>query len=87
MLASLQGWMQGPMHGPWMGGWMGWLGMLVSFVLLLLLAAALVALIRYVWTKTGSSGGRGSALEILKERYARGELSREEFQRMRQEIQ
>jgi putative membrane protein len=33
-----------------------------------------------------SSGVQESALDILKKRYARGELTREEFERMKQEI-
>jgi putative membrane protein len=31
-------------------------------------------------------GGTESPIDILKQRYARGELSREEFERMRQEL-
>jgi putative membrane protein len=88
MLAFSQGWMQGPMHDMgWMGGWFGWLWLLLSFGFFLLLAGALIALIRYFWTRSGPETGRGSALDILKERYARGEIGREEYQRMRQELQ
>jgi uncharacterized membrane protein len=35
---------------------------------------------------TGSAA-RGSALEILKERYARGEITREEYQDMRRDLE
>lgn len=84
---ALQGWMEGPMHGGWMGGTFAILWILLSVGFLLLLAVALVTVIRYLRAKTDACGGGGSALEILKQRYARGELSREEFQRMRQEIE
>lgn len=87
MALALQGWMQGPMHhDAWMGGWFGWFWMLLSLAFLVLLAVGLVALIRYLWMKGGPSPGGKSALDMLKERYARGEMTREEYQRMRQEL-
>jgi uncharacterized membrane protein len=36
--------------------------------------------------KKSGSGEKENAEEILKKRYARGEISREEFARMREEI-
>jgi putative membrane protein len=41
------------------------------------------------WSQPGGPAGTGSgnkAQEILRERYARGDLSREEYQRMREEL-
>lgn len=88
MIATLQGWMPGsPMHGGWIDGWFGWLWMIFWAAFLVLLAVGLVALIRYFWTKAGPSGTSESALDILKKRYARGELTREEFQRAREDLQ
>jgi putative membrane protein len=64
-----------------MGWWMvfGSIWMLVFWVLLIAGAA---------WVVTGlfQRSGR-SPLDIAQERYARGELSREEFQRMREDLQ
>ncbi len=72
--------------GPYYGGW--WMP-LMGFLFL----AAVIALI--VWAARGTSrqdhGDRGGdsrsvALEILKQRYARGEISREEYLRMRDDL-
>jgi len=54
----------------------------------LLLLAGIVLIV--VWLATryrAPSGGAGeSPLDILKARYARGEISREEFERMKQDL-
>jgi putative membrane protein len=60
---------------------------LLMFAFLLLLIGGAVAAI--IWfSRRGSTrpAGGDSALEILRERYARGELSREEFVRLRDEL-
>jgi putative membrane protein len=61
------------------------LGPLFMIVLLALLIAAIVALVRWIG---GSDGGRRSraARDILDERYARGEIDREEYLRRRDDI-
>ena len=68
----------------------GW-GMGMGFGMLLfwgLLVAAIVLLVKYTW---GSSAfpehkQEKSALDILKERYARGEIEREEFEQKRRDL-
>ncbi len=86
-MIALQGWMQGPWHGGgWIGGWFGWVGMLFAVAFYVLFAIALIALIRYLWTRKAGSGGGESPLDILKKRYARGDINRDEFERMRQEL-
>ncbi len=69
-------------------GWGGmWLGPLFMIVPLALLIALIVVLVR--WLGGGSDdGGRRvrTAREILDERYARGEIDREEYQRRRGDI-
>ncbi len=55
----------------------------------------LVILVAIVWVIRSAAGGgsappsstRESALEILKGRYARGEISLEEYRRMREELE
>jgi putative membrane protein len=60
----------------WLDGW-GVLVWLASAAFWILVIAGIVALVR----GHGGSGGPagGSALRLLEERYARGEISREEF--------
>lgn len=88
------------MMGPGMMGYDGWgwgVGMALHGVVWLVFVAALavaaVALVRYLWRLGGpaSSGaapgaGRGSALAILEERYARGEIERDEFLKKKQDL-
>lgn len=79
------------MMGGWGGFGLGWLFMLVWWALIL---TVLVGLIR--WLFTGHSGHSGDAgarsdskrhLDILKERYARGDIDRETYDRMRRELE
>ncbi|BAU49669.1 electron transporter RnfE [Sulfurifustis variabilis] len=74
------------MPGP-MGGWDGGLALLLLFLGLIVLAVVL--LVRRLGGGTGRGGtireGR-SALRILEERYARGEVERQEFERKRRDL-
>ncbi|MBI4143199.1 SHOCT domain-containing protein [Candidatus Uhrbacteria bacterium] len=58
--------------------WM-WLPMILWWGLVIL---AIVALVRWIADQSGTSRGK-SAREILEERYARGEISKEEFEERR----
>lgn len=64
-----------------MGGW-GWLGMLMQLAILVLLIYLLVR----AFSRPASSEGRDRALEILRERYARGEIDKETFERMKHDL-
>jgi len=72
----------GMMWGPgWWGpgyGFFGWLMMLI-FWILIIAGAALV--IRWLVTETGSRGAAGgdTTLDILKRRYAKGEITKDQF--------
>ena len=75
--------------GPWMhGGWEGWLTiagwhLLWLVVLIGLLTAVVVVVARGVG---GERGSPSDARRILAERYARGEIDTDEYQRRRQEL-
>lgn len=80
------------MMWPWMVGGSGWWGwwMMVPMVLVWgLIIWGVVALVqRGVSTAGGGSyPARESALELLKKRYARSEISKEEYQEKRRDIE
>jgi putative membrane protein len=64
-------------HLWWASGWwiIGGLGMAAFWIAVI---ALIVALLRTGTRKPGEVGG-GSALEVLEQRYARGEINRDEF--------
>jgi putative membrane protein len=64
-----------------------WLGPVFTLALLGLVIAGIVALARWIGAGGSDGGGRArTAREILDERYARGEIDREEYQRRRDDI-
>jgi putative membrane protein len=62
-----------------------WLGPLFMVALLALVIAGIVALVRWIGGADGS-GRVHTAREVLHERYARGEVDREEYQRRRDDV-
>ena len=80
------GWGPGSMHDWGMGGGM-FLGPVLGILLLALLIAAVFAIVRWLVPGGGGSGQQArTARNILDERYARGEIDREEYLRRRQDI-
>lgn len=76
-----------------MSGWWGfgpmWLGGLFSLLLLALLVAGVVLAVRHLaGGPAGGPGPRGGgrALDILKERYARGAIGKDEFEALRRDL-
>jgi putative membrane protein len=77
--------MMGPgYHGFWGMGWM-------ALLFWALIVIVLVLLIRWAWQVTAdkkssvNSGNR--ALEILKERYAKGEIDKAQFDRIKKDLE
>ena len=83
--------MWGCSHGPMSGGW--WAGFLPGSLISLLVLGLLILLIVFLAIRTfkpQARGSRGPAQDrddseaILKARFAKGEISRDEFIRMNQ---
>ncbi|MCF8034298.1 MAG: SHOCT domain-containing protein [Desulfarculaceae bacterium] len=86
-------------YGPG-GGWgghmmygMGWLGGPFMIIIWILLIVAGVGLVKWLFASSKKEAGPGlgqspdRALAILRERYAKGEISQEEFAAMRQQLE
>lgn len=67
-------------------GVMGFGGLFGIFVWLLILVGIVMAVIWVVGPSRGS-GKSPSAMDILKQRYASGEISEEQYHRMKEEIE
>jgi putative membrane protein len=68
-------------YGYGMGSGM-WIFGLIFWILILV---GLVLLIKYLW-EGGGARKEESALEILKKKYARGEISKEEFEEKKKDM-
>ena len=76
---------------PWDGGtphWGGhWFGGIVMMLFWVLVVAGIVALARGLYTRgSGPDSARESPLEILKRRYAKGEIDKAEFEEKRKDL-
>jgi putative membrane protein len=63
----------------WFGMGFGWLFMILIWGLVLL---GIAALVRWLFARPSANAGaeRQTAVEILRERYARGEIGRDEYE-------
>ena len=79
------------MDGMGMMGMMIWglLSLLFGLLVLFLFVLAAAYGVKWVWGQRPSSmiGSGESALDLLKKRYARGEISKEEFESIKKEIE
>ncbi|MBU0515149.1 MAG: SHOCT domain-containing protein [Proteobacteria bacterium] len=72
---------------------MGWGGGFGGWIIWVLVAVGIVALITWLvrsargpGSSSGPSGPRRGNMDILKERYAKGEITKEEFQSMKKDL-
>lgn len=77
---GMMGWGWGPV-----GAWWGILGMVFGLAVLAGLVLLVIWAVRQFAPAAGPSGSR--ALEVLKERYARGEITREQYEQMRRDLE
>lgn len=94
MMGNYFGNMMGWGYGPGSGLFGGFLGLIFMVVFWGLVIWAAVSLFRGSWGGGGCCGGQHrqggndeSALEILKKRYAKGEITKEEFEKMKNDLQ
>jgi putative membrane protein len=77
------------MMGSWGSGWMGWFGSVMYLLFWGLVVFVLFLLARRLWSSSQSSSEvmRNEApMDILKRRYASGEIDREEFEQKKQDL-
>jgi putative membrane protein len=76
-------------YGGYGGHVMGWFGGIFMIVFWGLVLVAIVLLIRWLAVaprNRETGGGAESPLEILKKRYARGEINKEEFEEKKKDL-
>lgn len=74
------------MMGGGMWAWLAWIVLFLVIVAAILVGSVLVA--RSLWRRDGSTQTqRNEAVEILKQRYARGEIDRDEFDERRRVLE
>lgn len=81
--------------GPGMMGWgwygSGWLGIVLMAGWWIIMLMAVAGLVKWIFFHRGGSANaaqRGdSALEILKQRYARGEIDKEQYRAMKHDLE
>ena len=78
------------MMGGFFGGGLGWIGIILSFIFFILIIIGIILLIVWLVKRTTHSGIEGKtgskALDILKERYARGEITKDQYESIKKDL-
>ncbi|PKN76380.1 MAG: hypothetical protein CVU52_05050 [Deltaproteobacteria bacterium HGW-Deltaproteobacteria-10] len=85
-------------YGSMMGGWdraggygcsfgYGYGGMFMGILFLILLAVAIYFIVQNIRFKNVNGQANETPIDILKKRYAKGEITKEEFDRVKKELQ
>jgi putative membrane protein len=83
------GYGQGSMMGPWMMGGFGFMGPILMLLFVAALVGAVVWLVQTASRSGGPAapmGGAETPLDILKRRYASGEITKKEFEAMKRDL-
>ena len=78
------------MMGGLFSGGLGWVGIILSFTFIILIIIGIILLIVWLVKRVSHSGDeekKGTkALDILKERYAKGEITKDQFDSIKKDL-
>jgi putative membrane protein len=78
------------MMGGFYGGGLGWIGMVFGFIFFILAVIGIIFLIVWLVKRSNYPGAENRAesksLEVLKERYAKGEITKDQFDNMKKDL-
>lgn len=76
-------------QGYGMYGGFGWMGMLVCLAIIVLVVLAIVFIVKALFNRSSnakSSSVQNRSMDILNERFARGEITKEEYDLIRKDL-
>ena len=79
------------MMGGFFGGSMGWIGMILGFIFFILIIIGIILFIVWLVKRVTHSGTEqprigNKALEVLKERYAKGEITKDQYEDIKKDL-